>query len=136
MVDITAQAQTPDSTVIRVSGFHDHLIAHAVVKRAFVELAERAPYLQRLAFSTISEEEASASEHYALSWFKPEEIDCVMEVEDIDIETTHRALDCYVTYKDAIEQSGIKDLLPRQVSFEIFRESYDPPLADLFEGLV
>jgi len=105
------------------------------VKRAFVELAERAPYLKRLAFSTMSEEEASASEHYTLSWSKPEEIDCVLEVEDIDIETTHRALDCYVTYKDAIEQSGIKDLLPPQVSFEIFGESHDPPLGDLFGGL-
>ena len=119
-----------------ISGFHDHLIAHGVVKRAFVELAERASYLKRLAFYTISEEEASASEHYRLSWSKPEEIDCVVEVEEIDLENTHRALDCYVTYQDMIEQSGIKNLIPPQVSFEVFRESYDPPLSDLFEGLV
>jgi hypothetical protein len=105
------------------------------VKRAFVELAERAPYLRRLAFYTITEEEASASEHFRLSWSKAEEIDCVVEVEEVDIENTRRALDCYVTCQEAIEQSGVKDLLPRQVSFEIYRESHDPPLDDLFGGL-
>ena len=106
------------------------------MKRAFVELEERAPYLKRLAFYTISEEEASASEHYRLSWSKPEEIDCVLEVEEVDIDNTRRALDCYVTYQEAIEQSGIKDLIPPQVSFEIFGESHDPKLTDLFEVLI
>jgi hypothetical protein len=64
------------------------------VKRAFVELAERASYLKRLAFYTISEEEASASEHFRLSWSKPEEIGCVVQVDEVDLENTRRALDC------------------------------------------
>jgi hypothetical protein len=106
------------------------------VKRAFVELVERAPYLKRLALYTITEEEAGASEHYRLSWSKPEEIDCVVEVEDVDLENTRRALDCYVTYQEAIEQSGIKNLIPPQVSFEIFGESHDPKLTDFFEVLI
>src|SRR5438093_9150496 len=37
-----------------VSGFHDHLVTHAVVKRVFLELKDAgATYLKRLAFITI-----------------------------------------------------------------------------------
>ena len=36
-----------------ISGFHDHLITHGIVKRVFLELKERKNYLKRLAFNTI-----------------------------------------------------------------------------------
>ena len=52
-------------------------------------------------------------------------------VDDVDVETNHRALDCYVTYKETIEQSGIKRLLTPQAVFEIYQEAYDPPLNNL-----
>jgi len=32
-----------------ISGFHDHLVSHAVVKRVFVQMKEKAPWLKRLA---------------------------------------------------------------------------------------
>jgi hypothetical protein len=48
---------------------------HAVVKRAYVELRERAPYLKRLAFYTITEEKAAGLGWVHLTGSKPEEID-------------------------------------------------------------
>jgi LmbE family N-acetylglucosaminyl deacetylase len=119
-----------------ISGYHDHLVAHAVVKRTFVELAARATYLQRLAFFTITEEDAAKSKHHRLNHSKPEEIDCVFEVDQVDVDLGCQALDCYVTYQDAIEQTGIKDQIHSPVAFEIYRERHDPPLGGLFDGIV
>jgi LmbE family N-acetylglucosaminyl deacetylase len=118
-----------------ISGFHDHLVGHAAVKRAYVELRERVPYLKRLAFETFSEEQAAQVEGLHLNSSKPDEIDCVCQVDPVDVENQLRALDCYVTYQDTIERMGIKDLIRPQANFEIYQEEHDPPLADLFDGL-
>ncbi len=118
-----------------VSGFHDHLVAHALVKRVFVELESEIPALRRLAFSTVSEETAEASKVFPLSHSTSAEIDCVVSVEDRDLEACRRALDCYVTFKETIDRTGIKDLLPRDVPFEFFAESCEPPVEDVFAGL-
>jgi LmbE family N-acetylglucosaminyl deacetylase len=118
-----------------ISGFHDHLVTHAIVKRVYVQLRDRAPYLQRLAFHTITEKHARQFQHFRLSGSKVDEIDCVFKVDEVDVEAARRALDCYVTYQDTIEQSGIKDHIYCQVPFEIFGEVHDPKLGDLFEGL-
>ena len=118
-----------------ISGFHDHLVTHAVVKRAFADLRERESYLVRLAFYTITQEQAKQSTHFHLSGSKPEEIDCVFEVDGIDVENARQALDCYVTYQETIEKTGVKRRISRQARFEIFQEEHDPPLTDLFEGL-
>jgi LmbE family N-acetylglucosaminyl deacetylase len=118
-----------------ISGFHDHLVTYAIVKRVCVELRERAAYLRRLAFYTITEEEAEQFEYFRLSGSTDGEIDCIFEVEEVDVQAALRALDCYVTYQETIEKSGIKDHIHRQVPFEIFSEAHDPKLGDLFEGL-
>ena len=118
-----------------ISGFHDHLVAHAVVKRTFVELRERASYLKRLAFYTIPEEAAAQGELFHLSGSKADEIDCVFAVDEVDIENARRALDCYVTYQETIEKSGVRRNIPRQAMYEIYQEHHDPPLDDLFGGL-
>ena len=118
-----------------ISGFHDHLVAHAVVKRVFVELKEQASYLQRLAFFTLTEDLAKMSPHFPLSSSTREEIDCVFEVDDVDIANAQRALDCYVTFTETIEQSGVRNAILPQVPFELFDERHDPPLTELFEGL-
>jgi len=117
-----------------ISGFHDHLIAHAVVKRAFCELRDKAPYLKRLAFFTITEEEAERAPFH-LNASKPEEIDCVIEVDEIDVRNCNKALDCYMTYQDTVDKMGVRDFLKDGVVFEIFQERHEPPLADLFENL-
>lgn len=118
-----------------ISGFHDHLISHAVVKRAFVDLISRAPFLKRLALFTISEDMAKVSDHFSLSHSTAEEIDCVVPVDDIDVARANRALDCYETFQETIEKSGVRRTLGPNVYFEIFGERHDPPLKDLFEGI-
>jgi len=118
-----------------ISGFHDHLVAHAAVKRAYVEVKERVPTVQRLAFYTITEAEAAQSPHFPLSGSEAPEIDCVIDVTEEEIERAQRALDCYVTYQDQIERSGIRDMIGDRVVFEIYQEDHDPPLSDLFAGL-
>ncbi len=119
-----------------ISGFHDHLVSHAVVKRVFVELKERFPWLKRLAFHTITAETAEKSSHFRLNSSTENEIDCVFQVDPIDIEKNLEALDCYVTFQETIEKTGIKDFTrEKEIVFEIFRENYDPPLSDLFERI-
>ena len=51
------------------------------------------------------------------------------------MEKQQRALDCYVTYADTIEESGIKRDIPRNAVFEIYQEAHKPPLRSLVEGL-
>lgn len=118
-----------------ISGFHDHLVAHAVVKRAYVELKPRCSWLKRLAFVTIPEEAAKESTYFHLNGSKPEEIDCVVEVDPVDIERCHRALDCYATFQETIEKTGIRDKIGSQAVFEIYQENFDPPISDLFAGI-
>lgn len=118
-----------------ISGFHDHLVAHAAVKHAYVEVKERVPALQRLAFYTIAEAEAAQSPHFHLSGSEAAEIDCVIDATKEDIARTQQALDCYVTYQDQVERSGIRDMIGERVVFEIYQEHHDPPLSELFAGL-
>lgn len=119
-----------------ISGFHDHLVSHAVVKRVFVELKEKALWLKRLAFHTLTAGTAEKSPHFRLNSSTEDEIDCVFQVDPIDIEKNLEALDCYVTFRETIEKSGIKDFTrEKEIVFEIFREKYDPPLSDLFERI-
>ncbi len=47
----------------------------------------------------------------------------------------HAALDCYVTYKDVIEETGERENTRRTVPFEFFREDFDPPVDDVFYAL-
>jgi hypothetical protein len=46
-----------------------------------------------------------------------------------------RPLDCYVTYAETIETSGIKRNIPREAVFEIYQEEYGPPLGSLVAEL-
>lgn len=118
-----------------ISGFHDHLVTHAVVKRVYLDLKPRSPYLKRLALLTITEEQASRATLFHLNASTPDEIDCVFRTNDADVETARKALDCYVTFQETIEKSGIKDFITHEICYEIFQEEHDPPLADLFDGL-
>jgi LmbE family N-acetylglucosaminyl deacetylase len=118
-----------------ISGYQDHLVTHAVVKRVYVELAERVTYLKRLAFYTLTEENAASSKHAGLKGSKPEEIGCVVEVEAVDLARAQQALDCYVTYQDAIQETGIRESIRSRVAFEVFGEQHDPPLANLVDEL-
>lgn len=118
-----------------ISGFHDHLICHGIVKRVFIEMKEKSNYLKRLAFFTLTEKAALNQTNFKISGSKDEEIDCVIEVDNIDIENSRKALDCYVSYKDTIEKSKIKEQIYKRVNFEIFMEIHNPKLKDIFEKI-
>ena len=125
-----------DGAVHGISGFFDHIITHAVVKRAYVELRERVDYLKRLAFWTIrAEEAAGASELFHLTGSRAEDIDVLVTVDEVDVEKQQQALDCYVTYRETIEAAGARRNIPREAVFELYQEVYEPPLGDLFGGL-
>lgn len=118
-----------------ISGFHDHLVIHAVVKRVYAEMKEKSGFLKRLVFFTVTEEQASKQKHFHISGSKDEEIDCFYEVEEEDIENSRKALDCYVTFKETIDASDIKNQISKTVSFEIYQEKYEPKLNNIFEKL-
>ena len=118
-----------------ISGFHDHLVTHAVVKRAYVEVRDKIESLRRLAFYTLTEDEAKQSAYFPLSGSTEEQIDCVFEVDEVDIQASHRALDCYVTFQETIAKTRIKEFIHKSVVFEFFQETCNPPLTDLFQGL-
>ena len=119
-----------------ISGFHDHLVAHAVVKRTYVKLRDQSGIAPaRLAFFTLTEEQAErASKRHRLSGSTEAEIDCLVTVEEKDMDAFRRALDAYATYQETIEQTGVRTSLDRTVAFEFYRESFDPPVRDLCTG--
>ncbi len=118
-----------------VSGFEDHLVSHAVVKRVYCDMKrEGKKYPARLAFYThFSEGEGSGK--FNLKSSKQEEIDCWVEASDDDYNKFLAALDCYETYQQVIEESNVKEEVGNRVPFEIFQENFDPPLTDLGEAL-
>jgi LmbE family N-acetylglucosaminyl deacetylase len=119
-----------------ISGFHDHLVTHAVVKRVFLAMKDDAGYLKRLAFHTLTEAHVRETPIATLHASKAEEIDCVETIDEIDLQKAHDALDCYETYRETIEKSGVKDLMDYEVAYEFFQESYDEPVDDIGYGLV
>lgn len=120
-----------------ISGFHDHLVTHAAVKRVFVDLRDHDRICPaRLAFFTLTAEQANrGSGVHRLSGSTDEEIDCLMTVRDEDMEAFRRALDCYTTYREMIEQTGVRESLGQTVAFEFFEESFSPPVADLCDRI-
>ena len=120
-----------------ISGFHDHLVCHGIVKRAFLELVDKgATYLKRLAFFTLAEPKSeSVKGIHKLSHSTDKEIDCVIKVDNEDVKAMQEALSCYKTYADTIRDSRVTEIVGREANFEIFQENYSPPLEDLFSGL-
>jgi LmbE family N-acetylglucosaminyl deacetylase len=121
-----------------VSGFHDHIVMHAVVKRVYLEMRDSgADYLKRLAFVTLpdSGKPTWTDEGPRLKQSEEDLIDCVVPLGATDIRAMKDALDCYVTYRETIEKSGVIEKIGDKVYFEIFGEKFAPPLQDLTEQL-
>lgn len=117
-----------------ISGFHDHLVTHAVVKRAFCSLKREGRGPRRLAFYTRMGE-VDRSGKFRLEASKDEEIGCVVQCSDEDMKRFEQALDCYETYQEVIEASNVRNQVTREVPFELFRESFNPNLDDLTADL-
>lgn len=119
-----------------ISGFPDHLVTHAVVKRVFCALREGDPESApaRLAFFTL-EPTDEPDRWKELQTSPPEAIDVAEEVSDADVERARRALDCYETYREIIEKADPLGRTGTTVFFELFQESHDPRLRSVTEGL-
>jgi LmbE family N-acetylglucosaminyl deacetylase len=118
-----------------ISGFYDHLVCHAAVKRVFVELRDKNTKLKRLAFFGLTEEDTKKNEFFPIKPFKEEEIDCRVELSAENVKAAHDALDCYVTYQEVIDGTRIKEMVTEYLPFEFFQESFRPPVKSLTEKL-
>jgi LmbE family N-acetylglucosaminyl deacetylase len=115
-----------------ISGHPDHIVTHKVVENVYTKLKEQGEtYLRRLAYHTISEI-IDYGNGRQLQCSPPESIDCSIKMNSDDIEVMKRALDCYTTYQEVIEKSGIRDFYDNRLAdFEIYGEDHKPPLGDL-----
>lgn len=115
-----------------ISGHADHLVTHAIVKRAFLTLRPEG-YLKRLAFFTVPEFEGSEAEQGrpVLNKSKMDKIDCIMHLEDADTQAMKDALSCYKTYQSTIQEHDVVKRVGNRLHFEIYQEDFKPPLSDL-----
>jgi LmbE family N-acetylglucosaminyl deacetylase len=121
-----------------VSGFHDHLVTHAIVKRVFLQMRDNgSDYLKRLAFLTIPNQvtEPMQAGKFWMKQSDPDVIDCEILLNEKDLEVFKAALSCYETYRETIEKSGVLQAIGDRVHFEIYGEDHKPPLQDLTEGI-
>lgn len=122
-----------------ISGFHDHLVTHAVVKRVFLELRDSGSrFPKRLAFNTISDKGFSPwnGDAFILKQSSPELIDCIIKLDDDMKKAMQVALSCYKTYESTIEESGVVEKIRDEMLFEIYNENFDPPLSKLTDKLL
>ncbi|MEX0593346.1 MAG: PIG-L family deacetylase [Balneolaceae bacterium] len=117
-----------------VSGFHDHLVTHAVVKHLFCRMREEGRGARRLALFT-RRGETDTKGSFRLEASTDEEIDLLVHCSEADMQAFHKALDCYETYKEVIEKSGVRRVVDNIVPFELFQETFDPPLTDITDQL-
>lgn len=117
------------------SGFHDHIVTHAVVKRVFLQMRDRgAHYLKRLAFFTMpdSGEPTFMSNGWPrLKLTEEALIDVVVPLANEDVEAMKNALLCYDTYQEMVEKTGVIEKIGRKVNFELAFEDFSPPLTDI-----
>ncbi len=119
-----------------VSGHPDHLVTHAVVKRAVCTLRrDGVSYPSRLAFFTLPPAPGDADRPAHLQHSPSPLIDCVVSVSSTDLDTAREALDCYVTYRPVIDEQQPLRSVADGVTFECFGEHHDPALSSLLEAL-
>lgn len=118
-----------------ISGFHDHLVCHAVVKSLFCRMKRKGTaYPKRLAFFTRMGE-VDVDGKFRLEASSDEEIAFIENCSEEDMKTFRSALDCYETYQQVIEDSNVKDVVTNEVPFEIFGEQSNNRLNSITEGL-
>lgn len=121
------------------SGFHDHLVTYAVVKRVYLELKDNgAAYLKRLAFFTMPDSGAPSllpDGFPRLKLSEPELIDCIVALTDADVQAMKDALSCYESYQEMVQKMGVVEKIGTRVHFEIAFETHAAKLADLTAGL-
>jgi N-acetylglucosamine malate deacetylase 2 len=121
------------------SGYHDHLVTYAVVKRAYLQLKDQgAFYLRRLAFFTMRDSDKPTIQADGWPRLKLSEddlIDCVTQLHDEDVEKMKEALSCYETYQEMVTKIGVVEKIGRLVHYEIAFEDHTPPLTHIADKL-
>jgi LmbE family N-acetylglucosaminyl deacetylase len=122
------------------SGYHDHLVTYAVVKRAFLDLRDNGEsYIKRLAFFTMRDNNKPTIQNDGWPRLKLSEdalIDCITPLRDEDVQKMKDALLCYETYQEMVTKIGVVEKIGRSVHFEIAFEDHKPPLTDITEKIV
>jgi len=123
-----------------ISGFHDHLVCHAVVKRVFLDLKDNPAnqFLKRLAFYTVSDNDSptfSPEGFVRMRHSLKERIDCEITISDEAFQKNLDALNCYKTYFEIIEASKIKDKLSKTIHFEFYNEDFKPALTGIEQNI-
>lgn len=121
-----------------ISGFHDHLVIHAVIRRLYLQMRDDgAQYLKRLAFFTIPDNGNSVFQPTGLRIKQSDlsRIDCAIPLSDSSLEVMRDCLACYETYQDTIRQAGVMDTIGQTAFFEFYGEQFDPPVTDLCSGI-
>lgn len=119
-----------------ISGFADHLVTHAAVKRVYCDLREDGPHApRRLALFTLHPSRGEAGPA-SLNTSPEAEIDCAIPLDARDRQRAREALACYETYESVIRERKPLEQLGDTLHFELFQEDHDPPLCDLAEGLL
>ena len=139
-VERAIRAVRPDVVVTYVghgmSVHPDHLVTHAVVKRAYCAardaMAGRSP--RRLALFTLVDEHLGHNPT-GLRTTPLAEVGAVVECSDDDRQRAAAALDCYETYQEVIETNQPLRQVSEGVGFVLFQESHDPPLGSLTDDL-
>ncbi len=119
-----------------ISGFPDHLVTHAVVKRVYCELRDLFPEVapKRLAFFTLAESESDDG-IFTLKISAEEDIAVAVEASPQDMERAYRALHCYETYLEVIEKADPLGRAGSTLYFELFDEAPPSRLDSLSWGL-
>jgi len=119
-----------------ISGFPDHLVTHAVVKRVFCDLRDREPDTgpRRLALFTLADSD-EPDRKFTLATSPPEAIDVAEAVEAEDIRKGHEALACYETYQEIIAEADPLGRVGSEIYFELFDETRDPRLRSITEDV-
>lgn len=132
------RATAPDVVVTYAhhgnSGHPDHLVAHAVVKRAYCTARDGGAGPQRLALFTLIESEI-ADNPVGLQGVPREDLGAVVTFADEDRQQAERALACYETYAEVVQAHRPLRQVEGGVPFVLFQETHAAPLDSLTDDL-
>lgn len=121
-----------------ISGHHDHLVSHAVVKRVAcaMQAEGHAAAPSRVAFFTLPPPREGHERVSHLKHSPAEAIGAVVPVTEGDLAQAEAALACYRTYQDVVQaHDPLSEVRDVGVCFELFGETHDARLTDLAAGL-
>ena len=122
-----------------ISCHHDHLACHAIVKRLFCELKDRAEYsyLKRLAFLTLPtpNEDERKGGNADVRTSKKQYVDCIVNLNEEEVSKLKEALSCYVSFTDVIKETNVIEHLGNKIHFEFFNEDFKNPVDNLTSEL-